>query len=111
MQNYRTLLGIHSKIWRFFYHCFKQVFVNILYTIYIQKRGPRLFSLVYVISISQEVCRHMDSVFKELLARQAVQDPPSINSSPSAQSAQRKGRWDGRRGRGTGVLKAADAMD
>lgn len=53
----------------------------------------------------------MDSVFKELLSRQAVQDPSSTASSPSGQAPQRKGRWDGRRGRGAGLFKAADALD
>uniref|UniRef100_UPI0037E8D195 rho GTPase-activating protein 4-like n=1 Tax=Semicossyphus pulcher TaxID=241346 RepID=UPI0037E8D195 len=49
--------------------------------------------------VDKAVCRQMDSVFKELLSRQVVQDPSSTASSPSAQAAQRKGKRDGRRGR------------
>lgn len=57
-----------------------------------------LTTIVYL--ISQEVCRQMDSVFKELLLRQGVSDPSTTAaSSPSAQAAQRKGKRDGRRGR------------
>lgn len=48
------------------------------------------------VQVDKEVCRHMDSVFKELLSRQAVQNASSSTSSPSAQAPQRKGRWDGR---------------
>lgn len=47
----------------------------------------------------QDVCRHMDSVFKELLTRQALQDSSSIISSPSAKTLQKKGKWEGRRGK------------
>lgn len=67
---------------------------------------PHLSS-AFVISNSQEVCRHMDSVFKELLSRQAVQNASSSTSSPSAQAPQRKGRWDGRSRRWAGLFKAA----
>ncbi|KAM8754859.1 rho GTPase-activating protein 4a isoform 1-T4 [Acanthopagrus schlegelii] len=52
------------------------------------------------IQLDKEVCRQMDSVFKELLLRQGVSDPSTTAaSSPSAQAAQRKVRRDGRRGR------------
>ncbi|XP_073325989.1 rho GTPase-activating protein 4-like isoform X1 [Pagrus major] len=52
------------------------------------------------VQLDKEVCRQMDSVFKELLLRQGAPDPSTIAaSSPSAQAAQRKGRRDGRRGR------------
>ncbi|XP_030279240.1 rho GTPase-activating protein 4a [Sparus aurata] len=52
------------------------------------------------IQLDKEVCRQMDSVFKELLLRQGVSDPSTTAaSSPSAQAAQRKGKRDGRRGR------------
>uniref|UniRef100_A0A3B4H1W8 Rho GTPase activating protein 4 n=1 Tax=Pundamilia nyererei TaxID=303518 RepID=A0A3B4H1W8_9CICH len=59
----------------------------------------------------QEVCRQMDSVFKELLIRQTHQDPTPTVSSPSVQTPQKKGKQDGRRGRGTGLFKSADAAD
>ncbi|XP_044207019.1 rho GTPase-activating protein 4a [Thunnus albacares] len=45
------------------------------------------------VQVDKEVCRQMDSVFKELLTRQTQQDP----SSPSAQAPQRKGKRDGRK--------------
>lgn len=67
---------------------------------------PHLSS-AFIISNSQEVCRHMDSVFKELLSRQVVQNASSSTSSPSAQAPQRKGRWDGRSRRWAGLFKAA----
>ncbi|XP_037629957.1 rho GTPase-activating protein 4-like isoform X2 [Sebastes umbrosus] len=51
------------------------------------------------VKVDKEVCRQMDSVFMELLTRQALQDPSSTASSPSAQAAQRKGKKDGRWGK------------
>ncbi|XP_034446729.1 rho GTPase-activating protein 4-like [Hippoglossus hippoglossus] len=61
------------------------------------------------VRVDKEVCRQMDTVFKELLWRQALQDPSSsAASSPSVQAPQRKGKRDGRRGRGIGLFKAAD---
>ncbi|XP_076597059.1 rho GTPase-activating protein 4-like [Chaetodon auriga] len=63
------------------------------------------------VQVDKEVCRQMDSVFKELLLRQVVQDPSSTASSPSAQAPKRKERQDGRRGRGAGLFKATDQMD
>ena len=71
------------------------------------------FSLSLITSvyfISQDVCRQMDTVFKELLRRQALQEPSSSSaaSSPSVQAPQKKGKRDGRRGRGVGLFKAAD---
>lgn len=53
----------------------------------------------------------MDSVFKELLIRQTHQDPTSTVSSPSVQTPPKKGKQDGRRGKGTGLFKSADAAD
>ncbi|XP_070766639.1 rho GTPase-activating protein 4-like [Enoplosus armatus] len=64
-----------------------------------------------LVQVDKEVCRQMDSVFKELLMRQAVQDPSSTTSTPSAQAPQKKGRRDVRRGKGTGLFKAADPLD
>ncbi|XP_005914860.1 rho GTPase-activating protein 4 [Haplochromis burtoni] len=61
--------------------------------------------------VDKEVCRQMDSVFKELLIRQTHQDPTPTVSSPSVQTPQKKGKQDGRRGRGTGLFKSADAAD
>lgn len=52
-----------------------------------------------VVHVDKEVCRQMDSVFKELLTRQTQLEPSSTASSPSAQAPQRKGKRDGRRGR------------
>ncbi|XP_071775942.2 rho GTPase-activating protein 4-like isoform X2 [Centroberyx gerrardi] len=64
------------------------------------------------VQIDKEVCRQMDSVFKELLSRRTLQDPSSAAaSSPSAQPPQRKGKHEGRRGRGTGLFRAADQLD
>uniref|UniRef100_A0A3B5BJ06 Rho GTPase-activating protein 4-like n=1 Tax=Stegastes partitus TaxID=144197 RepID=A0A3B5BJ06_9TELE len=60
----------------------------------------------------QEVCRQMDTVFKELISRQTLQDPSSNVSSSSAQAPQKKGRrGDGRRGKGAGLFKAAERDD
>ncbi|XP_010795309.1 rho GTPase-activating protein 4-like isoform X2 [Notothenia coriiceps] len=65
-----------------------------------------------VIKVDKEVCRQMDTVFMELLSRQTLQDPSSsAASSPSAQGPQRKGKKDGRGGRGTGLFRAAEPMD
>ncbi|XP_059188601.1 rho GTPase-activating protein 4-like isoform X2 [Centropristis striata] len=67
-----------------------------------------------VVKVDKEVCRQMDSVFVELLSRQALQDPSSSSSSssssPSAQAPQRKGKRDGRRGRGVGLFRAPDPL-
>ncbi|XP_035809610.2 SLIT-ROBO Rho GTPase-activating protein 3-like isoform X1 [Amphiprion ocellaris] len=50
------------------------------------------------VHVDKEVCRQMDSVFKELISRQTLQEPSSTVSSSSAQAPQRKGRrGDGRR--------------
>lgn len=60
----------------------------------------------------QEVHRQMNSVFQELLLRKTSQDHNPAVSSPFAQEApQRKGKQDGRRGRGAGLFKAADTLD
>lgn len=48
---------------------------------------------------SQDVCRHMESVFKELLTRHTLQDPSPVISSPSGKPIQRKVKWDVRRGK------------
>ncbi|XP_035512822.1 rho GTPase-activating protein 4a isoform X2 [Morone saxatilis] len=61
--------------------------------------------------VDKEVCRQMDSVFKELVLRQGVQDPSSTASSPSAEAPQKKGKRDVRRGKGAGLFKAADPLD
>ncbi|KAM7411964.1 hypothetical protein PAMA_021778 [Pampus argenteus] len=63
------------------------------------------------IQVDKEVCCQMNSVFKELLSRQAQQDLSSTVHSPSAQAPQRKGRRDGHRGRGVGLFKAADQLE
>ncbi|KAM4611010.1 rho GTPase-activating protein 4a isoform 1-T2 [Polymixia lowei] len=65
------------------------------------------------IHVDKDVCRQMDSVFKELVSRKMLQDPSSsaAASSPSAQYPQGKGRRDGRRGRGTGLFRTADQLD
>ncbi|XP_068453601.1 rho GTPase-activating protein 4a [Clinocottus analis] len=49
-----------------------------------------------VVKVDKEVCHQMDSVFTELLSRQALRDPSFTASSPSAQALQRKGKRDGR---------------
>ncbi|CAL9702991.1 unnamed protein product [Knipowitschia caucasica] len=61
-----------------------------------------------IVQIDEEVCRQMDSVFKELLTRQASQDQPLTTSTPSA--LQKKGRRDVRRGRGVSFFKSADPL-
>ncbi|KAF7660118.1 hypothetical protein LDENG_00287830 [Lucifuga dentata] len=64
------------------------------------------------VQVDKEVCRQMNSVFKELLSRQALQDPSSATSSSfSAQAAQRKGRREVHRGRGPGLFRGADPVD
>lgn len=84
---------------------------------HVLRRESKEQSFVFFLSthhclfISQEVCRQMDSVFMELLSRQALQDPSSTASSPSAQAPQKKGKRDGRRGRGAGLFRAAAPLD
>ncbi|XP_068996856.1 SLIT-ROBO Rho GTPase-activating protein 3-like isoform X1 [Embiotoca jacksoni] len=56
------------------------------------------------VKVDKEVCRQMDSVFKELVSLQTLQDPSPTVSSTSAQAPPRRGRWDGHRGRGVGPL-------
>lgn len=63
------------------------------------------------VQVDKEVCRQMDSVFRELLTRQALQEPSSTSSSPSAQAPQRKGKRDGRRGKAAGIFRSADPLD
>lgn len=60
------------------------------------------------VPLDKDVCRQMDSVFKELLARQISQDPSS-SSTPTAKA--QKGRRDVRRSKGTGLFKPADQLD
>ncbi|KAM9855337.1 rho GTPase-activating protein 4a isoform 2-T2 [Aulostomus maculatus] len=64
-----------------------------------------------VIQVDKEVCRQMDSVFKELLSKQAQKDPSSAFSSPTAQAPQRKGRREERRGKPAGLFRGADPLD
>lgn len=63
------------------------------------------------VQVDKEVCRQMDTVFKELLSRQTLQDHPSPALPPSAEAAQRKGKWDGRRGKASSLFRAADPLD
>ncbi|KAA8591096.1 hypothetical protein FQN60_002039 [Etheostoma spectabile] len=63
-----------------------------------------------IVKVDKEVCRQMDSVFMELLSRQALQDP-STASSPSAQAPQKKGKRDGRKGIGAGFFRGAAPLD
>lgn len=51
----------------------------------------------------------MESVFKELLTRQSQQDA-SIPTA-SAQSQQKKGKRDGRKGKGVSLFRATDQQD
>uniref|UniRef100_A0A1A8U7E4 Rho GTPase activating protein 4a n=2 Tax=Nothobranchius furzeri TaxID=105023 RepID=A0A1A8U7E4_NOTFU len=48
--------------------------------------------------VDKAVCRQMELVFKELLLRRAPQEPSSV-STPSAQAQQKKGKWEGWKGR------------
>ncbi|XP_029361869.1 rho GTPase-activating protein 4-like [Echeneis naucrates] len=63
------------------------------------------------ITVNKEVCQQMDSVFKELISRQAVQELSSPTSIPSVQGAQKKGKRDGRKGKGVGFFKADEPLD
>ncbi|XP_026224081.1 rho GTPase-activating protein 4a [Anabas testudineus] len=57
------------------------------------------------IKLDKDVCRQMDSVFRELATRQTMQDPSSTTSSQS------KVKWEDRRGRGPGQFRAAETQD
>ncbi|XP_008411816.1 rho GTPase-activating protein 4a isoform X1 [Poecilia reticulata] len=56
------------------------------------------------VKVDKEVCNNMDSVFKELLTRQTQQDA-------SAQAQQKKGKRDGRKGKGTSLFRSTDQLD
>lgn len=60
-----------------------------------------LFASIYF--VFQEVCNNMESVFKELLTRQMQQD--------AAQAQQKKGKRDGRKGKGTSLFRSTDQLD
>ncbi|XP_041860707.1 SLIT-ROBO Rho GTPase-activating protein 3-like isoform X2 [Melanotaenia boesemani] len=62
-----------------------------------------------VVQVDKEVSRHMESVFKELLIRQAQQDPSPCVLAPSAQAPQKRGKRDGKKGKG--IFKTADPLD
>ncbi|XP_034028246.1 rho GTPase-activating protein 4a [Thalassophryne amazonica] len=53
-----------------------------------------------IIQVDKAVCRQMDRVCKELISRQALQDTSSSTFSPSTHDPQKKGREDGRKGKG-----------
>ncbi|KAK2851359.1 hypothetical protein Q5P01_007635 [Channa striata] len=57
------------------------------------------------VNVDKDVCRQMDSVFRELLSRQTSQEPSSTSSFQS------KGKRDGRRGRGAGLFRSADPLE
>ncbi|XP_056129234.1 rho GTPase-activating protein 4a isoform X2 [Lampris incognitus] len=63
------------------------------------------------IQVDKDVCRQMDSVFKELLSRQVLQDPSSATTSSSGQALQRKGKREERRWKATGLFRSADQVD
>uniref|UniRef100_A0A1A7WJR1 Rho GTPase activating protein 4a n=1 Tax=Iconisemion striatum TaxID=60296 RepID=A0A1A7WJR1_9TELE len=48
--------------------------------------------------VDKEICRQMESVFKELLSRRVLQEPSSV-SAPSAQAQQKRGKREARKGR------------
>lgn len=62
-----------------------------------------------IVHLDKSVCRQMDSVFKELLARQASQDPSSSSPTPSAKALQKKGKRDVRRSKG--LFKSTEELD
>lgn len=64
-----------------------------------------------IVHLDKVVSRQMDSVFKELLARQASQEPSSSSTNPSAKALPKKGKRDVRQGKGSGPFKFADQMD
>ncbi|XP_055366519.1 SLIT-ROBO Rho GTPase-activating protein 3-like [Betta splendens] len=57
------------------------------------------------VQVDKDVCRQMNSVFKELLTLQTQQGPPP---NPSSQS---KGKRDGRRGRAGGLFRTTDPLE
>ncbi|TMS16376.1 Rho GTPase-activating protein 4 [Larimichthys crocea] len=63
------------------------------------------------VQVDKDVCRQMDSVFKELLSRQVTQEPCSPKLKYSAQAPQKKGKRDGRKGKGAGLFKGGDLLD
>lgn len=63
------------------------------------------------VHVDKDVCRQMDSVFKELLARQTSQDPSIPSPTTSTTAPQRKGRRDVRRGRGAGLFTSTEQLD
>lgn len=66
-----------------------------------------LFASIYF--VFQEVCNNMESVFKELLTRQMQQDPAIL--ATSAQAQQKKGKRDGRKGKGTSLFRSTEQLD
>ncbi|XP_043983985.1 rho GTPase-activating protein 4a [Gambusia affinis] len=59
--------------------------------------------------VDKEVCNNMESVFKELLTRQMQQDPAIL--ATSAQAQQKKGKRDGRKGKGTSLFRSTEQLD
>ncbi|XP_054632457.1 rho GTPase-activating protein 4-like [Dunckerocampus dactyliophorus] len=62
------------------------------------------------IQVDKEVCRQMDSVFKELVSKHTLQEISSSSSAvaastPAGQAAQKRGGREGRKGRGAGLLQ------
>ncbi|KAM4737192.1 rho GTPase-activating protein 4a [Anableps anableps] len=62
-----------------------------------------------LVKVDKEVCHHMETVFKELLTRQTQQDASIL--ATSAQGQQKKGKRDGRKGKGASLFRATDPLD
>lgn len=75
---------------------------------FVRKEGHNMSSTEDIqVQVDKEVCRQMNSVFKELLTRQTLQDVSSATSSPS-QLPPRKG-GAGRKGKG--MFRSTDQLD
>ncbi|XP_028307821.1 rho GTPase-activating protein 4-like isoform X2 [Gouania willdenowi] len=72
---------------------------------FLRKEYPRQASPEdTIVQVDKEICQQMDSVFKELLSKQALPDP-------SAESAQRRSKRDERRGRGSSFMRASGPLE
>ncbi|CAN9516145.1 unnamed protein product [Ophioblennius macclurei] len=63
---------------------------------YVRRDQPRSSNEDIAVQVDKEVCRQMDTVFKELLLKQTLQDPLAA-ADPG------KGKRDGRKGKGAGL--------
>ncbi|XP_054905895.1 rho GTPase-activating protein 4a [Poeciliopsis prolifica] len=76
---------------------------------YTRKEYQHSSSEDLLVKVDKEVCNNMESVFKELLTRQTPQDAAILATSGQAQ--QKKGKRDGRKGKGTSLFRSTDQLD